>query len=294
MKRVILILGMWMLLAVGLFKSNPTATPWFLSPAVLAQQPRREVTKDQVYFTTSNDGLEWVPSILLSEKASVPDVIRTSQGVYWAYWVDFSNFTAPRTEKIGVARSTDGSTWEKLGTVQFKDLGGIVPVDPDVIELPDGRLRMYFYDITQDREEHPIYSAVSSDGLNYLLEPGVRFQMARIFDPDVIKLKDGRYRMYLNNEGRIISATSADGLTFTLDPGVRVERGGVPGAIVLNDGSVRLYGCGISAYKSADGLNFSFEVQTSIRATPPAIVCDPAVTATPDGYLIVYKYNPGR
>lgn len=56
---------------------------------------------------------------------------------------------------------------------------------------------------------------------------------------------------------------------------------------------VTAFSVSISA-TSADGLNFSFEVQTSIRATPPAIVCDPAVTATPDGYLIVYKYNPGR
>lgn len=253
-----------------------------------------QALKDQVFFTISADGLSWGPATLLAEKASVPDVIRTSQGVYWAYWVDFSNFTAPRTEKIGIARSTDGSTWEKLGTVKFKDLGSIVPVDPDVIELPDGRLRMYFYDITQDRDDHPIYSAVSSDGLNYELEPGVRFKSPQIFDPDVIKLKDGRYRMYLNNKGRIISATSPDGLTFTLDPGVRVERGGVPGSIVLADGTVRLYGCGIPVYRSDDGLTFRIEREGVIRSVPPEIICDPSVTATPTGYLMVYKYNPRR
>lgn len=251
--------------------------------------------KDQVFFSISSDGLNWGPATLLADKASVPDVLRTSQGVYWAYWVDFSNFTGLHTEKLSVAYSVDGTTWEKLGTVQFSNLGSIVPVDPDVIELPDGRLRMYFYDITQNRGEHPIYSAVSSDGLNYDLEPGVRFKLERIFDPDVIRLADGRYRMYLNSEGRIISATSADGLSFTLDPGVRVERGGVPGSIVLSDGSVRLYGCGIVAYRSTDGLRFSFEARTNIRSAPPAIVCDPSVTSTlPSGYLMFYKYNPGQ
>ncbi|MCX8103333.1 MAG: hypothetical protein N3E42_02675 [Candidatus Bipolaricaulota bacterium] len=263
----------------------------------LAQPPpggQPQVLKDSVLFTVSTDGLRWETPMSLSERASVPDVLRTSQNIYWAYWVDFSNFTGPHTEKIGVARSTDGNTWEKLGTVQFKDLGSTVPVDPDVIELPDGRLRMYFYDITQDRGEHPIYSAISSDGLHYTLEPGVRFRLARIFDPDVIRLKDGRYRMYLNNEGHIISATSADGLSFALDPGVRVERGGVPGSVVLPDGSVRLYGCGITAYRSTDGLQFAFEAQTNLRAAPPAIVCDPAVTTTLNGYLMIYKYNPGR
>ncbi|MCL6641769.1 MAG: hypothetical protein K6T71_00385 [Candidatus Bipolaricaulota bacterium] len=293
MKRVILV-AMWVLLAVGFFQSE--ATTWRLSPAGLAQQPPPEVTQDRVYFTTSQDGLAWAPPVLLAEKASVPDVIRTSQGVYWAYWVDFSNFIGPRTEKIGIARSTDGSTWERLGTVQFKDLGSIVPVDPDVIELPDGRLRMYFFDIAHRAGEYHIYSAVSADGLNYTMEPGVRFQMVRSFDPDVIKLQDGRYRMYLNNEGRIISATSDDGLIFTLDPGVRVERGGVPGSIVLADGTVRLYVCemGIAAYRSSDGLAFRFEKRTNITSSPGAIICDPAVTTTPTGFLMVYKYNPGR
>jgi len=51
---------------------------------------------------------------------------------------------------------------------------------------------------------------------------------------------------------------------------------------------------GIAAYRSSDGLAFRFEKRTNITGSPGAIVCDPAVTTTPTGFLMVYKYNPGR
>lgn len=253
-----------------------------------------QVGQDQTYYTTSTDGLTWAEGALLSEAASVPDVIRTSKGETWAYWVDFSDFTGPNTENIGVARSADdGNTWELLGNAVFTDLGEITPVDPNVIELPDGSLRMYFYDIAVFQGAHPIYSAVSDDGINFTLEEGVRFSMENIFDPDVIQLPDGTYRMYLNSED-ILSASSPDGLTFTADEGVRVEKGAVPGAILMPDGSVRLYACvnGISVFESQDGLTFSSLQERVVIGQ--GIICDPSVTATPAGYLMVYKYNPGQ
>lgn len=252
------------------------------------------VTKDQTYFTTSSDGLTWAEGTLLAEQASVPEVIYTSKGEYWAYWVDFSKASGPGTEQLGIAHSTDGVNWDMMGNAQIADLGSMVPVDPDVMELPDGRLRLYFYDIGGPQGQNTIYSAVSSDGVNFTPESGTRFTLANVYDPNVVVLPDGRYRMYLNMAD-IISATSSDGLTFTKDDGVRVEKGAVPGAIVLADGSVRLYVCqeGISVYKSADGLNFTLEKQGVVAATQRAIICDPSVTATPNGFMMVYKYNSG-
>ncbi|MEW6717669.1 MAG: hypothetical protein AB1345_09220 [Chloroflexota bacterium] len=253
-------------------------------------------TGDQVYFATSTDGLNWTEGTLLAEAASVPDVIRTSKGEIWAYWVDFSSFTGANTEKISVARSRDGLTWEMLGNVQFTGLGSIVPVDPDVIELPDGRLRMYFYDIAVAQGEHPIYSALSNDGINFTLEAGVRFTLSDIYDPDVLRLPDGKYRMYLNRGGAIASASSQDGLTFTEDAGNRLEEGSVPGSIILPDGKVRMYVCkeGISLYESQDGLNFDLLKAGVIHLLPGqnGILCDPAVASTPTGFLMAYKFRP--
>jgi hypothetical protein len=251
--------------------------------------------QDQTWYATSTDGLTWGQGTLLAEKASVPEVLR-AKGVLWAYWVDFTAMTGPNMEKIGVAKSADGKTWEKLGNVKFANLGSKVPVDPDVVELEDGRFRLYFYDIAVQQGDHPIYSAISSDGINFAIEEGVRFKAQNIFDPDVVRLKDGRWRMFLNNDGKIISATGSDGLNFTADSGVRVQAmGSIPGSIVLADGSVRLYTCerGISAYKSADGLNFALEKAEVIRGQG-GVLCDPSVTAIPSGYLMVYKVNPGK
>ena len=139
------------------------------------------------YVTTSADGVVWSEGVLLAKSASVPEVIYTSRGEYWAYWVDFSTATGPHSEKIGVASSTDGQTWQMRGTANFTGMSGMTPVDPDAFELPDGRLRMYFYDIA-NRSAHIMYSAISSDGVNFALEPGVRFQGSDIYDPNVILL----------------------------------------------------------------------------------------------------------
>ncbi|MBI3914606.1 MAG: hypothetical protein HY327_10545 [Chloroflexi bacterium] len=258
-----------------------------------AQQP--SVFNDKTFFAASSDGLTWSEGALLAEKASVPDVMRSSKGILWAYWVDFSSATGANTEKIGVAKSADGKSWEKLGNAKFANLGSLVPVDPDVIELEDGRVRMYFYNIAVQQGEHPIHSAISTDGINFTVEAGTRFKAENIFDPDVVRLKDGRYRMFINNADKIISATSSDGLNFTADAGVRVAGGGsIPGSIVLADGSVRLYKCekGITAYKSADGLTFTLEKESVIRGA--GVLCDPSVAAMPTGFLMVYKVNTGQ
>ncbi len=253
---------------------------------------------DQVYYATSRDGLTWSEGTLLAEKASVPDVIRKSDGTLWAYWVDFTFMTGPNMEQIGIARSDDdGQSWQRLENAIFTGLGDIVPVDPDVFELHDGRLRMYFYDIAVRQLEHPIYSAISEDGIRFELEQGVRVWMDNIYDPDVILLPDGSYRMYVNGRD-ILSASSLDGLEFTIDEGVRVEQGAVPGSIVMPDGSIRMYNCvqGISVFESQDGLNFNLLKEGLIRpaAGQRQILCDPSVAELEDGYLLVYKLNPGQ
>ncbi len=251
-------------------------------------QGGHQANKDQTYVTSSSDGVQWSAGTLLAESASVPEVIYTTKGEYWAYWVDFSASTGPNDEQIGVAKSADGQTWQKLGTATFAGGEAMTPVDPDAFELPDGRLRMYFYDIA-DKSAHKIYSAVSSDGVNFALEPGIRFQADGIYDPNVVLLPDGRYRMYLNHTD-IWSATSDDGLTFVKDDGIRVETGAVPGAVVLPDGRVRLYVCnqGISVYESADGLAFEQLARGVIQGQ--GVLCDPSVAMTPDGFIMVYKF----
>lgn len=93
--------------------------------------------------------------------------------------------------------------------------------DADVVEMGDGKFRMYY----SAEPETPgfqgqVYSAVSSDGVKWAQEPGIRITQA-IF-PSVIKLPSG-YRMYSQDAQEIKSAFSPDGLMWKKEKGVRVD-----------------------------------------------------------------------
>ncbi|MBI2186062.1 MAG: hypothetical protein HYU37_02925 [Acidobacteria bacterium] len=82
---------------------------------------------------------------------------------------------------------------------------------------------------------------------------------------------------------------------WTADGGVRAE-GGVPYALRLADGRIRLYYCGPggipSALSDADGLDFVAEAGVRIAQEfvgNEAIVCDPTVIRYGDGLRMYYK-----
>ena len=160
-------------------------------------------------------------------------------------------------------------------------------------------------------------SAISSDGLNFQAESGIRLSPISggfetiICDPTVLELSDGRFRLYYKgaNTGgvpaihKIFSAISSDGLSFereglVIDSEKTGDNGwaSVPEAIKLSDGRVRLYyvsatfgqrGGFVSAI-SQDGLSFTKE-ETKIYD-----YVDPSVTKLPDGrfLLVVADLSP--
>jgi len=95
--------------------------------------------------------------------------------------------------------------------------------DADVIKISDTQWRMYYSvqpEVQGNRLE--VYSATSTDGKTWTQEAGTRKIMATF--PEVIKLKDNRYRMYYQGAGIIKSAISTDGLTFTDEAGTRIDK----------------------------------------------------------------------
>jgi hypothetical protein len=96
--------------------------------------------------------------------------------------------------------------------------------DAEVVEIEEG-YRMYFGgepEAAGGRLE--VYSALSSDGIKWKIEPGVRMGSATF--PDVVRLPDGRFRMYFQRGAVILSAVSEDGVSWQEEPGVRIDRGG--------------------------------------------------------------------
>lgn len=125
---------------------------------------------------------------------------------------------------------------------------------------------------------------------------------AVLADTSGVRLADGRVRLYTFAQGLgIVSAVSvtAEGLAFVPEAGARLPDGsGMPRAVALADGSVRLFytsADGIKSAISADGLTFTLEPgfritaqaagfgDTTARATSGA-----TVTTLADGRFRMY------
>lgn len=248
--------------------------------------------RDQISYATSADLLHWTASgVILVEHTSVPDAI-VKDGVIWAYFVDVTQEGKP--EQIGVLRSADlGQTWSEKVFIEIIGGCNVVPVDPSPFLLPDGRIRLYFPDFGPQRsgnkgDQIQIRSAISSDGLQFTMEDGIRFErVGGQFDPSVV-LVDGVYHMYVGTKDgqQVISATSTDGLTFT-EEGVAYSGSAVPE--VYYDGTrYILYTAGIEMASSTDGKTFT-KLPNRFSA-PGGMTADPGVVQLGDGqYLMVYK-----
>ncbi len=97
--------------------------------------------------------------------------------------------------------------------------------DADIVSLGGGKFRMY-YAIQPEVQGHKfeVFSATSTDGKKWKEDSGERKQFATF--PDVIKLPNGKWRMYYQNANAIKSAISSDGLNFTDESGTRISTSG--------------------------------------------------------------------
>jgi hypothetical protein len=117
--------------------------------------------------------------------------------------------------------------------------------DAEVVRLEDGRYRMY-YSLEPEVPgfEGQVYSAVSTDGITWVEEEGIRMKWATF--PSVIRLSDpqkaptlpsgkvAKWRMYFQGslatehsyrETGILSAVSEDGLNWVQEDGFRIRMG---------------------------------------------------------------------
>jgi hypothetical protein len=145
---------------------------------------------------------------------------------------------------------------------------------------------------------HNIYSATSSDGINFKEETGVRFSFESITplgitDPDVVRLNDGSWLMFLSMGSNLLKAISpVSSGTFTLDPSFVWNRGGVPGSFNFG-GTIRTFVCtqnGIqmTAYDQNSGsLN---DIGIALGGPTSGMIADPSVIQVGNKYLMIYKY----
>ena len=155
------------------------------------------------------------------------NTIRLDDGSYRMYYTG---------EGIMVADSTDGKTFTNnrvaldQPTVQavFSNITQIS--NSAIIKLNDGTYRMIFEGRSGD--DRRLYSATSADGLtNWKVEAGVRLEDngdgPNIFNsvPEIIRLADGRLRMYYCTGLKTKSAISSDeGLTWTKEGAIKLNK----------------------------------------------------------------------
>lgn len=141
------------------------------------------------------------------------------------------------------------------------DFGGTQGILADVTVLPlsDGRYRMFIGDApVTPATPRGIHSAISSDGVSFTLESGPRVvrpyptsatTAVQFIHPHVVRMDDGRVRLFVSGGGGISSLTSADdGMTFTLDTGLRIRAADVgvtrisgPSIVKMKTGGWRMY-----------------------------------------------------
>ena len=104
--------------------------------------------------------------------------------------------------EVRSALSPDGDRWELEEGVRIEG----VFVDPDLVALPDGGVRMF---LTRNARE--VLSARSDDGLSFALEPGLRFEGGGVTST---LAHAGGWWMYYADGGMLGLARSDCGLSF--------------------------------------------------------------------------------
>ena len=214
-----------------------------------------------------------------------------------------------------ISLGADGTTFVAEPGARLPDGSGM----PRAVVLPDLRVRLFY--TTGDG----IASAISTDGLNFAGEPGLRITATQAAlsatavratsGASVVALPDGRYRMYFSSLPRpgepagghlVKSAVSADQITWTMEAGVRLGAGAAlaesaehPFALSNPNGSVTLYygkygnigsanAEGVYQSTSADGLTFTTETLSVSFGN------DPDALRLADGTLMLYygRFDP--
>jgi hypothetical protein len=206
------------------------------------------------------------------------------------------------TSALGVLRSTDGgATWQELGNACIPGTQ-VWAVDPTGLTV-EGQIVLYFVDFGHLNQDYPqsLYRAASTDGVHFTTPVAVYTQDQTMVDPGVVQLADGSYRFYIpsTDEGNIIGQ-SRDGFAFTHIPAAELGDGGMPGALLLPNGRLRVFQNfslngqdGIISRISSDGTTFTLE--DGLRITCPAgmLINNPQPIHLLDGtYLMTYSLLP--
>jgi hypothetical protein len=264
----------------------------FLATTALAQpnpphpQPQRFGPWDSdVVLATSADGFVFDKPTVFVERAGVPHICRDAKDRLIAVFQWFPLDKPDAFDKVAARVSADnGKTWTDPAPLTFKDLpqGQQRPFDPTLLLLEDGRLRLYFTGTNPDNRTPAIYSAISTDGLTYTFEPGVRLAVEGQPVIDCAAARLGKVTHLFSpvqRTSRAYHAVSDDGLTFKRLDDVSIEndtarqRNWLGCALATPDNRIRFYGTGQGVWSatSDDGLIWTLDDTTRAQGADPGV-----------------------
>lgn len=242
--------------------------------------------RDLVWYE-STDGENFNSLGTFVERAGVPSLARGADGKLYAVFQWFPLEEPEAFDQIAVMRSEDGGkTWFSPQTIQINGMpeGLFRAFDPTLIALPDGRFRLYFTSERVSglrmRGNRAIFSAISSDALQYDFEPGERFgfEDQETYDTAVTHFK-GAWHLYCpvqGEEGHAYHAISDDGLNFTEFSEVSIEE---PwswiGNVLAADEELLFYGSGPEGAwlaHSDDGEEWALDSNFRLPGGDPAVI----------------------
>jgi hypothetical protein len=279
-------------------------------PLIQDQEGIPNLYLHNTHFAKKSAGGDWeLGEDPIAQHASVPDLLvlhkevgSLSSGDLISIFVNTEPVIDGEDETVAFVTSTDdGESWSQRTNI-ILDQANLLPVDPSLVQLEDGRLRLHFFDFTAGRlagtgqeVTYEFYSAISEDGVNFTVEDVLLSSKSLMTDPEVVAFGDQWLMYFARHEGEdrgIWVATSEDGIHFQDEEKVEVFDG-IPGAMVYA-GQVYLYGCdfgGITEAVSDDGLTFESTNGSSPILTVGGLLCDPSPAVLSDGSfgLVVKK-----
>jgi hypothetical protein len=268
-----------------------------LLPVFICAQP----LQNRILIATSRDGLNWQRlNTILVDSGDVPDAVLLPSGQVSLY---FQGLWTHIRDGIMVATSPDGiSDWQFFpvpipGTESWPGR----PCDPD-LTLRDDTFRLYFTGDPVNDMQPETYSAYSLDGISFVRDSGIRFEVpgAQVLDPSVLWTGDTlQYFAGGAPQGWNWHAHSLDGVNLVQQPNFTADSLMMANGIALPGSGYRFYGFsnrlerGIRSVYSLDGSVWSVDSGCRLQVDSSSglesrYVKDPAIVFRDSIYIMYY------
>ena len=284
---------------LAVYPSKYFAIPFtFFFGALLASTTQEQLPANgpwnrDLYILESSNGVKFGNSKIFVERGGVPSLIQDVTGKLIAAFQWFPIEKRESFDRVAVCFSNDhGKTWDPPESIVVKGLPEdyMRPFDPTLTLTDDGQIRLYFTSNHKKGYTPAIYSAVSSDGIHYTFEEGMRFGVdgEKVVDCAVTRLGKS-WHLYVpieRKDGYGYHAISEDGLNFK-----RLEDVNIPGrrhwlgCVLATANGLQFYGSGNGGIWSATSTDGS---SWKLKDEGLGYGADPGVAQTANGqYLMV-------